>query len=172
MTEIITIRPLVTIRAPAQHCYHTVRILPSLCTQVCNKHQQYRNLRQLCPHKRTLLGRIVTWWLLGVLCHQKHQVSRKENCPRKKLNAASFLVHILSSEQVTGKQDHVDICCLALCKHTLKDDLYVSWNFLLLNLCDDCLHWPLLYVNSQVSILWMDLKMENIWEFFWNLSEL
>ena len=126
----------------------------------------------LLSHKRTLLGRLVTWWLLGVLCHQKHQVSRKENCPRKKLNAASFLVHILSSEQVTGKQDHVDICCLALCKHTLEDDLYVSWNFLLLNLCDDCLHCPLLYVNSQVSILWMDLKMENIWEFFWNLLEL
>ena len=23
---------------------------------------------------------------------------------------------------------------------------------------------PLLYVNSQVSILWMDLKMDNIWD--------
>ena len=101
----------------------------------------------------------------GVLCQQKYQVSRKENCPRKKLNASSFLVHILSSEQVTGKQDHVDICCLALCKHTLEDDLYVSRNFLLLSLWDDCLHCPLLYVNSQVSMLWMDLKMENIWNF-------
>ena len=37
---------------------------------------------------------------------------------------------------------------------------------LVLSLCKDCLHCPLLYVNSQVSILWMDWKMDNIWDFF------
>ena len=113
-----------------------------------------------------------SWWLPGFLYHQGCQDLKRKNCPKRKLKVSSFQAPILPSELVSGIQDHVDAWCLAVSKHALEDDLYVSWNFLLLNLCDDCLHCPLLYVNSQVSILWMDLKMENIWEFFWNLSEL
>merc|ERR1739842_253494 len=76
----------------------------------------------------------------------------------------SFYAPILPSELVSGIQEHVDTWCLAVSKHTLEDDLYVSWIFWVLSFCDDIVHCPLLYVNSQVSILRMDLKMETIWD--------
>ena len=76
-----------------------------------------------------------TWWLPGFLYHQGCQDLRKGNCPKRKLKVLSFHVLILPSELVSGIQEHVDAWCLAVSKHTLEDDLYVSWNFLLLNLC-------------------------------------
>ena len=100
----------------------------------------------------------------GVLYHQGYQDSRKGNCPRRKLKVLSFHVHISTSEQVSDIQEHVDAWCLAVSKHTLEDDLYMSWILLVLRLCNDSFHCPLLYVNSQVSILRMDLKMDNIWD--------
>ena len=100
----------------------------------------------------------------GVLYHQGCQDLRKENCPKRKLKVSSFQVPILPSELVSGVQDHVDAWCLAVSKHALEDDLYVSWIFLVPSLCNDSVHCPLLYVNSQVLILRMDLKMDNIWD--------
>ena len=106
-----------------------------------------------------------TWWLPGFLYHQGCQDLRKGNCPKRKLKVLSFHVPILPSELVSGIQEHVDAWCLAVSKHTLEDDLYVSWIFWVPNLCNDSvLHCPLLYVNSQVSILRMDFKMDNIWD--------
>ena len=98
------------------------------------------------------------------MSHQGCQDLRKWNCPKRKLKVSSFPVPILPSEVVSGIQEHVDAWCLAVGKHTLEDDLSVSWIILVSSLCNDSVHCPLLYVNSQVSILRMDLKMDNIWD--------
>ena len=99
-----------------------------------------------------------------VFSHQKCQDLRKGSSPKRRLKVSSFHVPILPSKLVSGIQDHVDAWCLFIGKHTLEDDLYESWIFSVLSLCNDSVHCPLLYVNSQVSILRMDLKMDNIWD--------
>ena len=82
------------------------------------------------------------------------------------------MFQVLPSELVSGIQDHVDAWCLAVSKHALEDDLYVSWIFLVPSLCNDSVSLPS-FVCKQSSINTEEgLENGQHLEFSWSLSEL